>query len=323
MPRVLRSYQHQDLSYLIIQPQKPEKPMPKHQSISSVVTPEKRRRDSLMSNRKLRYVLSDNGTIHDRDCPHVAQIPDEAFSMCENFPSNQDFCSACYRTALIRKGLDPDLSKYLDAALWFFGKTSVSKADLETLFIEHNARIYRMEVGRIFLKIHEDCWFLEISNNYTCWLYHNNYCLLNNGQRIMEAGFHLQVDKPIPFHNAMVTMCRYTWIGHVQITATEGRDQRQSEMRQRLATVPGYRLTPKHSLLFRYFQIAVPSDYPEALPFRILKKGSYDSCYLLLCRTPFWNKKRIAAIADSVRDYCIEHEQLCYEQLCLRIFSME
>lgn len=320
MPRVLRSYQHQDFSRLIVQPQKPKKTTTEHQSILSVVTPEKRRRDSLMSNRKLRFVLSENGQVHDRDCPHAARIPDEDFSMCEDFPQGSTMCFACHRKTLIRKGLDLDLTKYLDAAVWFFQKVGAKAVDLEALFIKHNARIYRIEIGCLYLKVNSDCWFLELADSKSCWLYHNNYCLLNNGQRIMEAGFHLQVDKPIPFYNAMVTMCRYTWIPHVQITAEEGKAQRQAEMRQRLATIPGYRLTPKRSLLFRYFQIAVPADYPEALPFRILKKGSYNDCNMFLCRVPFWKKKRISVAADDVKSYCAEHEKLYYEQLCLQSF---
>ena len=70
MPRVSRNYQHQDFSHLLTPQQVHDKPKTKKQKQLPVITPEKRRRDSLMANRNMRYVLSHTGQIHDRDCPH-------------------------------------------------------------------------------------------------------------------------------------------------------------------------------------------------------------------------------------------------------------
>ena len=84
MPRVLRKYEHVDFTSLLNeingtcakQPDAADvstKPVP----IAAVteVSPERRRRDSLLSNRNMRYVYSTRDfVLHDRDCPRVSAI---------------------------------------------------------------------------------------------------------------------------------------------------------------------------------------------------------------------------------------------------------
>ena len=295
----------------------------KKKAKSPVVTPAKRRRDSMMSNRNLRYVLSKDGKIHDRDCPCVTKIPDAEFEMCEDFLHSKVVCFQCHRRAIIRMGLELDLTKYLDAAVWFFQKVGATIEELNSLFVENNARSYHMEVGCIYVRVKEDNWCLEVSDNKTCWLYHNNYQLTADGQRFLESQFHLQVEKPIPFFNALVTMRSYTWIVHIPQVAEEGKLERQTEMLRRLEAIPGFRWIPQRSLLFRDFQIVVPKEYPEEMPFSVVKKGTYHECNMLLCRIPFWRKRKVSKMEDAVKTYCAQKEYLYYEKLCMHFFLEE
>ena len=320
MPRVSRNYQHQDFSHLLAPQQVQNKPKSKKHKQPPVITPEKRRRDSLMSNRKMRYVLPHTGKIHDRDCPHVAQIPDEDFSMCEDYPNGRYVCFVCYRKALVRKGLALDQTKYIDAAMRVFQEVGATNSDLNALFLKNNAQIYRVETDCVYLKVHEDCWIIQIAEN-GCMLYHNNYRQIDEAQRLMEADFHLQVDKPIAFRNALVTMCQYTWDGHVQAMAAKQKAHRQDALRKRLASISSYRITDKRSLFFCYFLLAVPQNYSEQIPCRIIKRETHQSCSLYLCRIPKWKSAHIPVIEDSIKAYCIENERLDYEQFCLQVFT--
>lgn len=320
MPRVSRNYQHQDFSHLLTPQQVHDKPKPKKQKQPPVITPEKRHRDSLMASRKMRYVLSHTGKIHDRDCPYVAQIPDEAFDMCEDYPNGRYVCFVCYRKALVRRGLALDQTKYIDAAMRVFHEVGATNSDLNMLFLEHNAQIYRIEANSVYLKVNEDCWIVETATN-RCRLYHNNYQLLDDCQRLMEADFHLQVDRVIAFRNALITMCQYTWEGHIQAMEAKRKAHRQEALRQRLSSIRGHQVTSKLSVFFRYFLLAVPANYPEQLPLRTVKREVHQFGNLCLCRVPKWKSDTIDAIENSIKTYCVENERLDYEQFCMQTFS--
>lgn len=319
MPRVSRHYQHQDLSHLLTPQQVSPKATGKKSKSPPVITPEKRRRDSLMANRQMRYVLSNTGRIHDRDCPHVAQIPDEGFSMCEDYPNGRYACFVCYRKALIRKGLVLDQTKYIDAAMRVFQKAGATNSDLNALFLQHNARLYRVETDSVYLKVNEDCWIVQTAEN-GCLLYHNNYQQLEGFQRLIENDFHLQVDKAISFRNAMITMCQYTWEGHIQALEAKYRAQRQDALRKRLDAVKCYQITNKKSLIYHYFLLGVPENYPERLPVRIMKKESNQSCAVYLCRMPKWKLSKLSAVEKEIKAYCVENECTDYERFCEKMF---
>lgn len=221
MSRTSQNYQHQDFLHLPTPQQKmPEELTVQKSKQASTITPEKRRRDSLMSDRKLRYVLYYEDEVHDRDCPEVAYIPDDVFFMCEDYPSDRRICPTCYRKAMVRMGLHLDLTKYIDVAMRVFQKVGAANSDLNTLFFQHHAQIYRVEADSVYLKVDEDRWIIQIAPK-GCMLYHNNYRKQDHFQRIIEPDFHLQIDSPISFRTAVATVCQYTWEGHIQATEIE------------------------------------------------------------------------------------------------------
>lgn len=320
MPQVNHQHPQQAFPYPL-PPQKSSRTVTKKQRKSPpVVTPEKRRRDSLMANRKMRYVLSNTGKIHDRDCPHVKQIPDAGFSMCEDYPNGRYVCFVCYRKALVRRGLALDLTKYIDAAIRFFHKVGATSSHLNLLFLQHDAQIYRIEADSVYLKVNEDRWCIQIAEN-GCLLYHNNYQLLEGNQRWLESDFHLQVPKAISFQNAVVTMCQYTWSGHIQIMEARQKALRQDNLRKQLSDIPCYQPVNRRSLLFRYFLLAVPMNCTLKLPCHVAKKELYPSGSIYLCRLPKWKASSISVIAQTIQEYCIEKEHFNYVQFCLQTLS--
>ena len=84
MLRVSHNYVHKDFSYLLNMPCVAAPAATASATAAKVtVSPAKRRRDSLLSNRNMKYIISKAGDeCHDRDCPSAVSIPDELFDMC-------------------------------------------------------------------------------------------------------------------------------------------------------------------------------------------------------------------------------------------------
>ena len=319
MPRVCRHYQHEDFSYLLTPQPDSASPEIQQPKPAPVVSPEKRRRDSLMSRRSMRYAIDPSGVIHDRDCPHVADIPDKDFSMCEDFPNGKSVCFTCYRKALIRKGLDLNLTRHMPMVLNVFSRMKANNHDLTLLFIEHNAFIYKIEPDCVYLKVREDRWMVQVSE-YGCILYHNNYRKISETQRVMEDDFHLQTITPVMFQAAVSIMGRYVWNKHVQFEEKTKRPQRQISLKKQLEHVCCYRLLGRPSILFQYFQMAVPKDFSDKLPCKIIEAETYGVCQLLLCRVFRWNAKDIPAMASTIQTRCLNAEDFNYINFCKRMF---
>lgn len=318
MPRVVRNYRHRDFSYLLI-PKQEIAVSPAEEPLSRDIIPaEKRRRDSLMSNRRMRYVISCCGKVHDRDCVHVEQIPDRDFAMAEEFPESGAFCKACYRMALIRKGTPWDLTKYTAPAEAIFSRSGAGNRALEQLFLMHNAKIERVERDCVYLKVREDRWIVQAAEG-NCYLYHNNYHLLDDHQRHFIDGFHLQVDRTITFHNAVLTMCQYSWGDHLRVLE----EKRKAQHREALAVVSNYGFVVKWSLFYRYFRIVDVYDYllnrqcAKQLPFRIMKQDKLQPPYsLLLCRIPRWRISVLSDLTKAVKRYAVKRECNDYATIC-------
>lgn len=120
MPKVARNYQREDFLDLLVQmqhpaaepeserlPREPKKKIERHQ-----VSPERRRRDSLMSNRAMRYAYSSvEKRLHDRDCAEVSKIPDTEFEMLTEYRTDLKRCWLCGRRAIVRAGISCDDAK--------------------------------------------------------------------------------------------------------------------------------------------------------------------------------------------------------------------
>lgn len=205
MPRVSRNYARKDYSYLLnkLQNQRQESPVQPQPRISDckvapsvpVISPETRRRASLMGNKNMRYILSRiTGEKHDRDCPCAAKIPDAAFDMTADFPGWENFCWKCSRVAVIREGLHKDLTKQLDGAVYLFRKMNASTRLIHSLFRERGGQIFRIDENSLYIKVREDSWILQ-SEESGCMLYHNNYYVVEDDFRITKQAVHNPVER--------------------------------------------------------------------------------------------------------------------------------
>lgn len=156
-------------------------------------TQARRRRETLLAKPNLLYVHDTKADIfHDRDCPRVANITDEAFTMQEGFPKGKKFCNACYRKALIRKGINSQgqrINRYMNA----FNHMRAKNEDLYLLFIVHKAQLISVSKNEysVCIQVKDDRWRIQRTED-ELELYHNNYKVMADGERIFYNDFHRQ-----------------------------------------------------------------------------------------------------------------------------------
>lgn len=222
MPKVNRNYEHVDFSYLLAPAQGREDPSAtpsktQRKSDPPVVSDSKRRRDSLMSNQRMKFAISKaSGLIHDRDCPLARKIKNGNYDMLETLPTNHKLCSQCQRMVYIRNGLAWELQKYAGAAKKLLDRGYPLSPELKTLFFDARAEIYRVEQDSVYIKAKEDRWRIEPVRKNSYWLYHNNYVVGRNAERIFRGDFHPQFSTPVRFATIVECIVGYTWEGHLK-----------------------------------------------------------------------------------------------------------
>lgn len=160
------------------------------------VSPEKRRRSSLMDNPKMRYILDTRrNRFHDRDCPVAETIKDQDFSMvAELVPEDwqRHDCRYCYQMSLIRKGIG-DQGKYINAYLKIFQALKANTFCLETLFLQHDATLVNAFPAQcaLCIQVGEDRWIIQQTDGKNR-LWHNNYRVLPSGERVFLDQFHAE-----------------------------------------------------------------------------------------------------------------------------------
>ena len=333
MARVCRHYEHQDFSGLLAELQgaspEAEKPQPtplKKKPVENVtyISPEARKRASLLSNPRMRYAYSQiDNTIHDRDCVALKTIHDKDFRMLSDFDVNRPICKQCYRKAVIRSGIGDD-AKHINAYVNLFDRLQATLTDLKTLILEHGARLSAIDIDRVVIKVHDDRWMICFVNNKPV-LYHNNYSVLDNYQRLFNVGYHVQNDGGIhTFHNFTRMMLSYSWAEHVELLKAKALAELQEKLRKRLESTPNWLHVPRFSLFNTYCTV-VDCNYRLA---RYLRKNgvpfiAVDKTYeagspyrLVTCRIRRWQKAKFIAAVAALKEYTVTAGYHDYADQC-------
>lgn len=334
MPRVLRNYQRVDFSYLLnanteedtaVQ----EEPEKKYNNVcpfpAPYVSPDKRRRDSLMDNKRMRYAYSAGDLVlHDRDCPQVAKILDYQFHMLSDYSHELKPCPTCRRKALIRAGINTDDAKKITAYENVFKLFGTSTEDLYTLIIENKAELSNVNLNSVNIKVHEDKWIL-LKDNKSLNLYHNNYDITTDYERILRNSFHQQFHGSIKsVHYAIKTMCTYSWADHVIRLMTLAYENSRKQLRERLADIRNWVKVEHFSLLNSYFVI-LDCNSKASRYFRknktkanILSRSPSETPYhVLTCRVRKWNRKKFYTALDQLKEYSVIFDYDEYADQCI------
>lgn len=340
MPRMSRNYERKDYSQLLntLQNQHQEDTVQQKSGTSvceatppePTVSPEARRRASLMGNKNMRYILSTKtGEKHDRDCPCAAKISDSAFDMTADFPGWENFCWKCSRIAVIREGLHKDLTKQLDAVVFLFRKMNASTRLLHSLFHEYGGLIFRIEEGRLFVKVREDSWIIQPEES-GCMLFHNNYYVLEDGSRIISEGYHPQIESPIPFRVIYTVMTGYSWEEHIRRRRAEELAARQKNARHQLVHIPNWIRIPKFSFFHSYYLVADCEDHIDrelqrsSLTARLISREQHPEakCSDALYRIRKKDRKVFLRIVESTKDYSVRSCCFAYADFCKTQITM-
>ena len=333
MPKVVRNYQREDFSELLAQMQHPAaEPTlekipcePKKENRAAQVSPEKRRRDSLMSNRTMRYAYSSvEKRIHDRDCAEVSKIPDAEFEMLTEYQTDLKRCWLCGRRAIVRAGVSCDDAKHMDAYMDLLRRFGAMTGELYALIVVNHAQLFDIRQDSVSIRCGEDTWMLcgtqaELS------LYHNNYEVLDNYQRLLKPTFHLQQTgtSPHAFRFLINLMLHYSWPEHVERFRAEALAQKQEDIRARFRQVSNVVRRKHWSLLYVYYTAI---DYEDKLRTycaenkahsKILSAETGDASFpILQCRVRRWEMKRFLAAAERLKEDSIKAADAGYITAC-------
>ena len=333
MPKIARNYQHKDFSDLLAQMQHPAvEPVPeiiprepKKADRAIQVSPEKRRRDSLMSNRTMRYAYSSvEKRIHDRDCTEVSKIPDAEFEMLAEYWTSLKRCWLCRRRAIVRAGISCDDAKHMDAYMDILRRFGAMTGELYALIIVNHAQLLDVKRDSVCIRCGEDTWMLcgvqaELS------LYHNNYEVLGNYERLLKPTFHLQQtrDQPRAFHFLINLMLHYSWPEHVERFKAEALAQKREALRARFSQTSNVLRQKRWSLLYVYYTAI---DYEDKLrtycaenkaKLKILSaEVTQQSSRILHCRVRRWEVRRFLKAAERLKEDSIKAADAGYVTMC-------
>lgn len=334
MPRVLRNYKHVDYSELLDELSSPQSSSKKPNRRASAkadesapqVPPERRRRDSLLSNRNMRYIYSvKDRVLHDRECVHVNEILDCDFRMLEKLDPTMHLCMECRRRALIRAAIPVDDAKRISAYVHFFDAIKAPTDDIYTLVVANKAAIFDVAVDSVHIKVRDDNWMLRIEKEKLS-LYHNNYVVLDNYERLFSPQYHLQLTvKGSNAHRyAFKVIYNYSWADHVDMLIA----QKQGALRARLDGVSNAVRKRRFSFLFKYYAVVDCNGNAEVccekqnIKVAIVSCTSIDAPYdLLICRVKRWDDRRFHAAMEQLKERSVIEGQWDYADKCIELLQ--
>ena len=332
-----KHYEHKDFTGLLAELQSlgsgevvpapvPEKPKPAEKII--FISPETRRRASLLSNPRMRYAYSQvDNIIHDRECEVLKTIQDKDFRMLTDFDTSRPICRHCYRKAVVRSGIGDD-AKLINAYVRIFDRLKATVTDLKELIIDNGAKLSAIDLDRVVIKVHDDRWMICFVNNKPL-LYHNNYSVLDDYQRLFNVGYHLQNDGGVhTFHNFVRMMVSYSWEEHVERLKAKALAELQAKLRERLASVSNWLRVPRFSLFHAYYTV-IDCNYrlgsfirKNGMKFDVIEKvREPGSPYrMVTLRIRKWQQKKFMDAMDLLKEYSVtagyhDYAEKCEQQL--------
>ena len=284
-------------------------------------SPARRRRQSLLDDVNNKYAYSKKSMIlHDRECELVQYIKDGDFRMTAELDTSMTMCQKCYRKALIRSAVGDD-RKRLNLYVKAFEILGYSNKRLKTLFLDHGAKLLRVDINSVTMILRYYRNMLE--------LYHNNYIVNDDFTRTFTQQFHLQrrYDNTEDYTRALCEMESYSWDNHLQNTRIGAGADYIDELKSKFSTQQNYVQTREcmFNLTFQFIDynfLALRLIAEQGIVVNI--RGPLPCCFigidepytLLQCRI---KKKDFAAfetVMKKLKDICFGKKQYEYIEVC-------
>jgi len=170
------------------------------------------RRASAMDNPRILYIYREGDTVfHDKACKVVADFSDEEFRASETIPDNMCRCRFCRHMSFIRTGCGDDFKHYAAYKRFLQEDGKLYDSELER-YVEHSGGRFRLidkNVMQLFCG--EDTWRIARKDNGKYILYHNNYTVINESERLFVDGFHTQNVQASSLRYLMNYISEYSW----------------------------------------------------------------------------------------------------------------
>ena len=174
------------------------------------------KRASAMEDSQIRFIYSKkDNLVHDKKCTLISKINYEDFCASKELPSDREICNHCKRKIFIRNAIISDNKRFA----WyfrFFENGKVKNQVLEKYLYHTNMRLHMNNIDQLIIKYKEDTWYIERNDEGRYLLYHNNYVMINDKERYITTGFHLQKNHPPYLVGIFAYIEGYNWQKHLQ-----------------------------------------------------------------------------------------------------------
>lgn len=169
------------------------------------------KRVEAMADHKVRFVYSKkNQYIHDKSCELVKHIRNEDFSVASTVLDGRYLCTHCRRKIYIRNAIKSN-PKHFEWYLRFFNKGNVSNQQLEVCLYQQGFQLHMNTPEEMIVFAKEESWLIKESKNDGEYnLYHNNYVMVNDNERYITMGRHLQRSN-MTMKDILWYICHYSW----------------------------------------------------------------------------------------------------------------
>ncbi|MBQ8263475.1 MAG: hypothetical protein IJY96_01715 [Oscillospiraceae bacterium] len=286
---------------------------------------DRRRRDRLMGNRQMRYAYSVfDAVLHDRDCPELRKIRDKDFYMLEDFCPEMELCPLCANKALVRSAIGDDV-KHLDAYVGTLKRFGARMVDLQEFILKGKGRFAAVDIDSLCVELGDDRWIICREDG-VLHLYHNNYEVIGNFERIFREGYHLQGDgEAHSFRYYVNYICTYSWQEHVELMKAEALERKKAETRAALENAENM-ICEKRGLIYIKFALldcdrkALLMCRKRGLALKVQERIALDTPYeIIRLRIPRWKKKALTAAMDELKEYSVGAQFWDYAEKCAEI----
>ena len=130
-------------------------------------------------------------------------------------PDDRELCKVCRRRAYVRQACGDDFKNY-EIYNRFITKGAMSQTALERFVRDYGGRMFMEAANLMRVRCGQDTWKIEIQEKGQIVLYHNNYVMINDEERYITDGFHLQHITAVKLDYLFKYIEKYTWQGHLE-----------------------------------------------------------------------------------------------------------
>ena len=177
------------------------------------------KRASALEDNRIRFVFAKNDNfVHDKSCELVEKIKYWNFDASEKLPEGREICPHCKKRLYVRNAIKMDTKRFV----WyirFFDKGRASSRVVEKYLGSGKAELHMDSINKLQIKYNEDTWIIQMDKEGLCSLRHNNYVMVNEHERYITSGFHMQKYHPPYLPGILAYIDGYDWTKHLEAKA--------------------------------------------------------------------------------------------------------